>query len=88
MCNVYVLSAGLCGKVGEYICHCTHLFAHVHHASTGTSMCFILCVHILAARIYCQPGSLELTPVPYQRTTVPRLWVVVVAGAAGSWACR
>lgn len=86
VCNVYVLNTGLCDKAGEYICHRTHMFTHVHHMSTcmGTSVCFMLCSHILAVCIYCHPGSLELTPVPYQRTTVPRLWVMVAAGAAGN----
>lgn len=52
-----------------------YTFVHVYHASMcmGTSVCFMLCPHILAVRIYCHPGSLELTPVPYQRTTVPHL---------------
>lgn len=84
VCNVYELNTGLGGKAGEYICHCTYLFAHVHHVSTcmGTSVCFMLCPHVLAVCIYCHPGSLELTSVPYQRATVPHLWVVVVAARA------
>lgn len=46
------------------------------------SVCFMLCPHTLAVSTYPGPGSLELTPVPYQRTTVPCLWVRAVAVAA------